>query len=53
MEIIEQIRQVANIVELASSYTTLKKRGSKQVGLCPFHSEKTPSFTGRAGMFTP
>jgi DNA primase len=45
MEIIEQIRQVANIVELASSYTTLKKRGSKQVGLCPFHSEKTPSFT--------
>jgi len=45
MEIIEQIRQVANIVEIASSYTTLKKRGSKEVGLCPFHSEKTPSFT--------
>jgi len=45
MEITEQIRQVADIVELASGYTTLKKRGSKHVGLCPFHSEKTPSFT--------
>ena len=45
MEIIDQIRQVANIVELASQYTTLRQRGRKHVGLCPFHAEKTPSFT--------
>lgn len=45
MEIIDQIRQAANIVELASQYTTLKRAGRKHVGLCPFHSEKTPSFT--------
>lgn len=45
MEVIDQIRQAANIVELASQYTTLKKAGRRHVGLCPFHSEKTPSFT--------
>jgi DNA primase len=45
MEIIDQIRQVSSIVEIASQYTTLKRRGRKHVGLCPFHSEKTPSFT--------
>jgi DNA primase len=45
MEIIDQIRQVANIVEIASQYTTLRSRGRKHVGLCPFHAEKTPSFT--------
>jgi DNA primase len=45
MEIIDQIRQVAHIIEIASQYTTLRQRGRKHVGLCPFHSEKTPSFT--------
>ncbi|MEA3421171.1 MAG: CHC2 zinc finger domain-containing protein, partial [Acidobacteriota bacterium] len=45
MEITDQIRQVASIVDIASQYTTLRKRGQKYVGLCPFHSEKTPSFT--------
>ena len=45
MEIMEQIRQVSSIVEIASQYTSLKRRGRKHVGLCPFHSEKTPSFT--------
>ena len=45
MEITEKIKQVASIIEIASQYTTLKKRGKKWVGLCPFHSEKTPSFT--------
>lgn len=45
MEIIDQVRQAANIVEIALQYTTLKARGRKHVGLCPFHSEKTPSFT--------
>lgn len=45
MEIIDQVRQAANIVDIASLYTTLKKRGAKHVGLCPFHAEKNPSFT--------
>lgn len=45
MEIVDQVRQAANIVEIASQYTALKARGRKHVGLCPFHSEKTPSFT--------
>jgi DNA primase len=45
MEIIDQIRQAADIVDIASQYTTLRRRGRKHVGLCPFHSEKDPSFT--------
>jgi DNA primase len=45
MEIIDQLRQAADIVDIASQYTTLKRRGRKHVGLCPFHSEKDPSFT--------
>ena len=45
MGILDQIRQVANIIDIASQYTTLRKRGSKYVGLCPFHAEKQPSFT--------
>jgi DNA primase len=45
MEIIDQVRQASSIIEIASQYTTLKKRGRKWVGLCPFHTEKTPSFT--------
>ena len=45
MDIIEQVRGAANIVELAGQYTTLRQRGRKFVGLCPFHAEKSPSFT--------
>lgn len=45
MEIIDQIRQSANILEIASQYTTLRKSGRRHVGLCPFHAEKSPSFT--------
>ncbi|MCJ7487062.1 MAG: DNA primase [Candidatus Aminicenantes bacterium] len=45
MEIIDQVRQASSIVEIASQYTTLKRRGRKWVGLCPFHTEKTASFT--------
>ncbi|MGD8538218.1 MAG: DNA primase [Candidatus Aminicenantes bacterium] len=45
MDIIDQIKNAASIVEIASQYTTLKQRGKKHFGLCPFHSEKTPSFT--------
>jgi DNA primase len=45
MEIIDQVRGASSIVEIASQYTTLRRRGRKWVGLCPFHTEKTPSFT--------
>jgi DNA primase len=53
MEIIDQVRQAASIIELASQYTTLRQRGRKHVGLCPFHTEKTPSFTvdGEKGLY--
>lgn len=43
--IINKIKETANIVEVISEFVTLKKRGSRYVGLCPFHHEKTPSFT--------
>ncbi len=44
-EIIEQIRTSADIVDIVSVHVQLKKRGKNFVGLCPFHTEKTPSFT--------
>ncbi len=43
--IIEEIRNRTDIVELVSEYLTLKKAGRNFLGLCPFHQEKTPSFT--------
>src|SRR5512146_1827555 len=42
---IEEIRSSANIVDVISGYVQLRKRGKNFLGLCPFHSEKTPSFT--------
>ncbi len=42
---IEEIRQTADIVDTISGYVQLKKRGKNYVGSCPFHNEKTPSFT--------
>ncbi len=39
-----RIKEAADIVEVASRYTTLKKAGRYYRGLCPFHQEKTPSF---------
>ncbi len=42
---IEEIRTAANIVDIISDYVQLKKRGKNFIGNCPFHSEKTPSFT--------
>ncbi|MDD4178918.1 MAG: DNA primase [Candidatus Margulisbacteria bacterium] len=44
-EKIEEIRQKADIVSVISEYVSLKKRGRNYLGLCPFHSEKTASFT--------
>ena len=45
---IEEIRNRINIVDLVSEYVTLKKAGRNYIGSCPFHKEKTPSFTVNA-----
>ena len=44
-DVIQQIRERADIVETVSAYLRLDKAGQNFKGLCPFHSEKTPSFT--------
>ncbi|RKD34720.1 DNA primase [Thermohalobacter berrensis] len=43
-ELIEEIRESNDIVEVISEYLSLKRTGSNYKALCPFHSEKTPSF---------
>ena len=43
----EKVKENNNIVEVVSQYVKLKKSGSSYVGLCPFHSEKGPSFRVR------
>lgn len=42
---IEKVMDTARIEEVVRSYVDLKNRGSNLIGLCPFHREKTPSFT--------
>jgi len=42
---IDEIRNKADILQIVGEYVPLKKRGKNYLGLCPFHSEKTPSFT--------
>lgn len=42
---VQAVLQAANIVDVVSGYTSLRKRGATYLGLCPFHQEKTPSFT--------
>lgn len=42
---LEELKEKADIVNIISSYIPLKKRGKNHLGLCPFHSEKTASFT--------
>ncbi|WP_035143048.1 DNA primase [Schnuerera ultunensis] len=44
-ELIEKIHDSSDLVDIVSRYVRLKKTGGNYVGLCPFHSEKTPSFT--------
>jgi len=42
---LDEVRARCDIVDVISRYTSLAKRGSGYVGLCPFHNEKTPSFS--------
>jgi len=42
---IDEIRNKADLLQIVGEYVPLKKRGKNYLGLCPFHSEKTPSFT--------
>lgn len=42
---IDEIKQAADVVGIISDYITLKKSSANMVGLCPFHKEKSPSFT--------
>ncbi|MGQ9561258.1 MAG: DNA primase [Candidatus Oleimicrobiaceae bacterium] len=42
---INEVRAASDIVEVVSAYLALKKRGQNYFGLCPFHTEKTPSFS--------
>ena len=44
-QIIESVRSKAEIVNTISNYVQLKKRGRNFFGICPFHDEKTPSFS--------
>lgn len=44
-ELVEEVRTKNDIVDVISGYVKLQRRGSSYLGLCPFHNEKTPSFS--------
>ena len=44
-DLIEEVVSRNDIVDVISGYIKLKKNGSSYVGLCPFHNEKSPSFS--------
>ncbi|HAN87300.1 MAG TPA: DNA primase, partial [Firmicutes bacterium] len=44
-DLIDKVREANDIVSVVSEYVQLKKAGNRFVGLCPFHTERTPSFS--------
>lgn len=48
-ETIERVKDSADIVEVVSAYTDLRRSGQRMTGLCPFHDERTPSFSVDTG----
>jgi DNA primase len=44
-ESLERVKQAVDIVEVISAHTDLRRQGTRWVGLCPFHEERTPSFS--------
>jgi DNA primase len=44
-ESLERVKQAADLVEVVSAHTDLRRQGARWVGLCPFHEERTPSFS--------
>ena len=42
---LERVKEASDIVEVISAHTDLRRQGSRMVGLCPFHEERTPSFS--------
>ncbi len=44
-ETVQRILDTADIVDVVSDFVSLKRRGANYIGLCPFHNERTPSFS--------